>query len=94
MLVLALLLYVPWILGVPGTPSADYATGWYIGFYTLTFFIALYAILGVLALIARFGWLPIPGYWIGKALWVSVGAFILFMAAALALIIIPTLAVG
>jgi hypothetical protein len=93
-IVLALLLYLPWALGVPGTPSADYATGWYVGFYALNFFIATYAILGVLALIARFGQLPVMMYWIEKSLWVSVAAFILFMAGAMASIIIPVLVAG
>ena len=93
-IVLALLLYLPWALGVPGTSSADYATGWYVGFYALNYFIATYTILGVLALIARFAQRPVMMYWIEKALWVSVAAFILFMAGAMASIIILVLLAG
>ena len=83
LLAVALLLYLPWTLGIPGTPSADYADGWYIGFYALNFFIALYAILGVLGVVSRFGWLPIPFRWIRTALWVGAAAFTLAMAIAL-----------
>ena len=79
----ALLLYVPWTLGIPGTPDADYADGWYIGFYAINFFIAVYAILGVLGVISRFGWLPIPFRWIRIGLWCSAGAFALAMAIAI-----------
>jgi hypothetical protein len=82
LLAVALLLYVPWTLGIPGTATADYADGWYIGFYALNIFIAVYAILGVLGVVSRFGWLPIPFAWIRTSLWCSAGAFVLAMAIA------------
>jgi hypothetical protein len=82
LLTVALLLYVPWTLGIPGTATADYADGWYIGFYALNLFIAIYAILGVLGVLSRFGWLPIPFRWIRTALWISAGVFVLAMAIA------------
>ena len=79
----ALLLYVPWTLGIPGDPNADYALGWNIGFYALNVFIAFYAILGVLGVLSQFGWVPIPFRWIRTAQWCSVGAFLAAMAIAL-----------
>ena len=78
----ALLLYLPWVLGIPGTPSAEYVDGWYIGFYEINSFIALYAMLGVLGIISRLGWLPIPFGWVRTVLWCSTGAFALVMAIA------------
>ena len=83
LLALALLLYMPWMLGIPGTPTADYADGWYIGFYSLSVFIAVYAILGVLGLVVRLGWLPIPFGWIRTALWCGAATFVLAMTIAL-----------
>jgi hypothetical protein len=87
LLMLALLLYLPWALGVPGTPTADYANGWYLGFYALNIFIAAYAILGVLAVIARFGWLPLPMRWVRTGLWGCASAFIIAMAVALIMVL-------
>ncbi|WP_108459676.1 hypothetical protein [Devosia naphthalenivorans] len=79
----ALLLYVPWILGIPGTSTADYADGWYIGYAAINAFIPVYAILGVVGVISRFGWLPIPFGWIRIALWCSAGAFAVAMTIAI-----------
>lgn len=83
LLACALLLYLPWALGVPGTSDAPYADGWYLGFYAINIFIAFYAILGVLGVIARLGWLPIAFRWIRAALWFSTGFFGLLMPLAI-----------
>lgn len=50
-LVLAMLtvgLYGFWVLGIPGDPTADYAAGWYVGFFVIPVFLFLYG-LGLLA---------------------------------------------
>lgn len=50
-LVLAVLtvgLYGFWVLGIPGDPMADYAAGWYVGFFVMPIFLFLYSF-GLLA---------------------------------------------
>lgn len=44
-LVLAMLtvgFYGFWVLGIPGDPMADYAAGWYVGFFVMPIFLFLY----------------------------------------------------
>ncbi len=46
-LVLAMLtvgFYGFWVLGIPGDPMADYAAGWYVGFFVMPIFLFLYGL--------------------------------------------------
>lgn len=51
--ILALLAFVPWVLGIPGVRGTDFARGWEIGFISLTGYLAAYFVVLVLKLLRR-----------------------------------------
>lgn len=86
-LVLAMLtvgFYGFWVLGIPGDPMADYAAGWYVGFFVMPIFLFLYG-LGLLAhaLNWLFKW-PFAGA-IDGFIWASCILFAIGMGIALAM---------
>lgn len=53
--ILALLAFVPWLLGIPGVRGTDFARGWEIGFISLTGYLAAYfVVLGLKLLLWLF----------------------------------------
>jgi hypothetical protein len=51
--ILALLAFVPWVLGIPGVRGTDFARGWEIGFISLTGYLAAYFVVLMLKLLRR-----------------------------------------
>lgn len=66
----------PWILGIPGTPDAPYARGWYLGLLSLFGYLLAYGVVAVLLLARSVGLLPIKERYLHIAAWVAVCAFV------------------